>query len=256
MVPLVTADDEGAVRVLALRRPEARNAMSTAVLAALLDAVADAVGDPDVRVVVLTGSGGSFSAGADLREELDHHGRVRRMDLFCQVYEAVGTCPKPTVAAVEGACVGGGVEVAAACDVRVADATAAFRFPGAALGIPVGAAKLVGLVGLGAAKDLVLTSRTFDVDEALRIGFVQRLAPAGSALRVGLEVAGQIARNHPDAVAHLKRLFARFAALGDRIAVENDALHGLTEADGDYAALTMPDPKRTAGWPAPPAPGR
>lgn len=250
---LVTAEDDGAVRVLRFGRPEVRNAMNTALLAALLEAVAEAVGAVDVRVLVLTGSGGSFSAGADLREALDHEGRVRRMDLFCQVYEAVGTCPKPTVAAVGGPCVGGGAEVAAACDVRVADPSASFRFPGAALGIPVGAAKLVGLVGLGTAKDLVLTSRTVDAEEALRIGIVQRLAPEAGAVAVALETARAIAGNDPDAVAHLKRLFGRFSGLGDRIAVENDALHGLAEADGDYGALTMPDPKRTAGWPAPPS---
>lgn len=253
---LVSLEEHESVRVLTLARPAARNAMDTAMLGELLDALADAVAAPGVRVVVLTGAGGSFSAGADLHEDLDHRGRVRRMDLFCQVYEAVGTCPKPTVAAVAGHCVGGGAEVATACDVRVADPTASFRFPGAALGIPVGAAKLVGLVGLGAAKDLVLTSRTVDAEESLGIGLVQRLVPAGSALVGALDTAGAMAANHPDATAYLKRLFGRFSGLGDRIAVENDALHGLAEADGDYAALTMPDPKRTAAWPAAPDPRR
>ncbi|HVM00547.1 MAG TPA: enoyl-CoA hydratase/isomerase family protein [Egibacteraceae bacterium] len=247
---LVAVEDRHAVRVLTLERPEARNAMSTALLGALLDAVADAVAAEHVRVLVVGGAGGHFSAGVDLREELGHAGHVRRMDLFCQVCEAVGTCPKPTLAAVEGHCVGGGAEVAAACDVRVADPSASFRFPGAALGVPVGAAKLVGLVGLGAAKELVLTARTVDAGEALRLGFLQRLAPAGGALDVALEVAGAIAGNDPDAVTHLKRLFARFSGTGDRIAVENDALHALAEAGGDYTALTMPDPKRTAGWSA------
>lgn len=256
MVTLVRAEDHDAVRLLTLVRPAVRNAMNTALLGSLLDALADAVGDTGVRVVVITGAGGSFSAGADLHEDLDHAGRVRRMDLFCQVYEAVGTCPKPTVAAVAGPCVGGGAEVAAACDVRVGDDTAAFRFPGAALGIPVGAAKLVGLVGLGAAKDLVLTSRTVAAHEARRIGLLQRLTPPGDALGDALDTARRIAGNDADAVAHLKRLFARFSELGDRIAVENDALHALAEAAGDYTALTMPDPKRTAGWPASPAPPR
>lgn len=244
----ISVEQRGAVRVIRLQRPDARNAMNTAVVAALLDAFGDAVAAEDVRVVVVTGAGGTFSAGADLREELDHDAAVRRMDLFCQVYEAVGTCPKPTIAAVEGACVGGGVEVAAACDLRVADPTAAFRFPGAALGIPIGAAKLVGLVGLGTVKDLVLTSRTFDADEALRIGFVQRLAAAGAALDAAVDVAERIAGQHPDAVAYLKRQLDRFAAQSDRIAAENDALHALAEAGGDYAALTMPDPKRVGGW--------
>lgn len=252
----VGTEDRDAIRVLLLRRPQVRNAMNTRLLADLLDAMADAVADPAVRVVVVTGSGGSFSAGADLHEALDHDASVRRMDLFCQVYEAVGTCPKPTVAAIEGHCVGGGVEVAAACDVRVAGATASFRFPGAALGFPVGAAKLVGLVGLGAAKDLVLSSRTFDVEEAVRIGFVQRSAASGAALDVALDAAAQVAANNADAVAHLKRLFDRFSAVGDRIAVENDALHALAEAGGDYSALTMADPKRASGWPGAPDPGR
>lgn len=247
-MPLVSAADVGPVRVVTLRRPEARNAMSTALLGELLDAVAGAVRGEGVRALVLTGSGGSFSAGADLREELDHAATVRRMDLFCQVYEAVGTCPKPTVAAVEGHCVGGGAEVAAACDIRVADPTASFRFPGAALGFPVGPAKLVGLVGLGAARDLVLTARTVGVTESFRLGFVQRLADPGMALDLALEVAGTIAAHNPDAVAFLKRQFATFSGLGDRIAVENDALRAHAESGGDYGALTMPDPKRSGGW--------
>lgn len=242
----VTVEPHGELRVLRMSRPEARNAMNTAMLKGLLDALDEAVGDDQVRGVVFHGDAGSFSAGADLREELDRDGQIRRMDLFCQLYEALGTCPKPTVAAIAGHCVGGGIEVAAACDLRVADASARFRFPGASLGIPVGAAKLVGLVGLGTAKDLVLTSRTFDAEEALRIGFVQRLAEPGQALEAGLEVAGQIAANNPEAVRYLKRQFLAFSGSGDRIASENDALHAVTESGGDYTALTMPDPK--AAW--------
>lgn len=245
-MPVVHVEQRGDIRVLRMSRPDARNAMSTEMLAALLDGITDAVGDPAVAALVLTGAGGTFSAGADLREALDHAGQVRRMDLFCEVYESVGTCPKPVVAAIDGHCVGGGVEVAAASDLRVADATARFRFPGASLGIPVGAAKLVGLVGLGTAKDLVLTSRTFEVEEALRIGFVQRLAEPGEALDLALEVAGQIAAHPPEVVAYLKRQFLAFSGLGDRIQAENDALHAFTESGGDYAALTMPDPK--AAW--------
>ena len=244
MTVIVESRDD--LRVLRISRPEARNAMNTAVLMGLVDALADAVADDAVRAVVFHGDGGSFSAGADLREDLDRDGQVRRMDLFCQLYEAIGTCPKPIVAAIEGHCVGGGIEVAAACDLRVADTTARFRFPGASLGIPVGAAKLVGLVGLGAAKDLVLTSRTFDAEEALRLGFVQRLADAGGAFETALAVAGQIATQNPDAVRYLKRQFLAFSGLGDRIASENDALHAVTESGGDYTALTMPDPK--AAW--------
>jgi enoyl-CoA hydratase/carnithine racemase len=155
----------------------------------------------------------------------------------------VAAFPKPTIAAIEGHCVGGGIEVAAATDIRVADPTASFRFPGATLGIAVGAAKLVGLVGLGTAKDLVLTSRTFDAAEAWRIGFVQRLAEPGQALDLGLEVAAEIGANNPQAVAFLRRQFNTFSGLGDRVAAENDVLHALAESGGDYDAVTHADPK-------------
>jgi enoyl-CoA hydratase/carnithine racemase len=234
---LVETKDSGRARVLTMNRPQARNAMDTALLSALLDALSAAVHDDRVRVVVLAGAGGSFSAGADLREELDHAGQLRRIELFCEVYEAVAGCVKPTIAAVAGHCVGGGVEVAAACDLRVADSSAQFRFPGAALGIPVGAAKLVGLVGLGAAKDLVFTSRTFDAGEAERIGFVQRRVAEGDALDAALETAEQIAANHPQALAYLKRQFGRFSGLPDHVAAENDGLRAITEARGDYRSL-------------------
>ena len=231
-----------AATILAFDRPGARNAMNTALLEQLLDALAAAAADEDVPAVVFTGTGGVFSAGADLREELDHDGSVRRMDLFCQVYEAVATFPKPTVAAIEGHCVGGGIEVAAAADIRVADPTASFRFPGATLGIAVGAAKVIGLIGLGAAKDLVLTSRTFGTDEAWRLGFVQRIADPGAALATALAVVGEITANNPAAVSYLRRQFLAFTGLADRVAAENDVLHALAEAGGDYNAVTMPNP--------------
>ncbi len=244
---LVEVTDHGPVRVLTMSRPEARNAMNTALLAALLDALGEAVAARSVGAIVLTGAGGAFSAGADVREPLGYEGRLRRTDLFAEVYEAVATGPLPTVAAIAGACVGGGAELAASCDLRVAEPSASFRFPGAVLGIPVGPAKLVGLVGLGAAKDLVLTGRTADAEEAARIGLVQRLVAPGDALPTAVQVATEIARNNADAVRYLKRQFDRFSGLGDRIAAENDALHAHAEAGGDFAALIAEKPG-VGGW--------
>lgn len=239
---MIAIERTDAATILTFDRPGARNAMNTALLEQLLDALAAAAADDDVPAVVFTGAGGVFSAGADLREELDHDGSVRRMDLFCQVYEAVATFPKPTVVAIEGHCVGGGIEIAAAADIRVADPTASFRFPGATLGIAVGAAKVIGLIGLGAAKDLVLTSRTFGTDEAWRLGFVQRIADLGAALPAALAVVGEISANNPAAVSYLRRQFLAFTGLADRVAAENDVLHALAEAGGDYNAVTMPNP--------------
>ncbi|WP_370325620.1 enoyl-CoA hydratase/isomerase family protein [Euzebya sp.] len=241
--------DGPAVRTITMSRPEARNAMSTALLAQLLDAVADAVADDAVGVIVIAGDAGHFSGGADLKEPLDVTGEARRMELFGHVYQAVATCPKATIAALQGACVGGGAEVAVATDIRVAARDTRIRFPGAAVGYPVGPAKLVGLVGLGQAKDLVLTSKTIDAVEAHRIGIVQRLAD-GDPLPLAHEVAAAVASNHSHTVTYLKAQFDRFSGLGDRVAAENDALHALAEAGGDYTALTAPNPKTSSGWSA------
>lgn len=247
-VPCTAATDR-VIRTITLSRPTVRNAMNIPLLGELLDVLADAVNDAAVAAVVLTGDAGHFSAGADLKEVLDHTGQVRRMELFGQVYEAVATCPKATVAAVGGACVGGGAEVAVAADIRVAGTDAVFRFPGAAMGYPVGPAKLIGLVGLGQAKDLVLTGKTIDVVEAHRIGIVQRLT-SGDPFAAALEVTQQITGNNLHALTYMKAQFDRFGGLGDRVQAENDALHALAEAGGDYTALSAPNPKTTSGWSA------
>lgn len=229
---LVRSDDHGPVRVLELSRPAARNAMSTPLVERLLDAVGDAADDGDVRAIVLTGADGHFSAGADVKEPLDHAGVQRRMELFGALSAALAACPTPTIAAVHGACVGGGMEAAAAADIRVADPTARFRVAGAAMGYPVGAAKLVGLVGLGTAKDLALTGRTVDAEEALRVGLVQRLAEPGGARARAVGVGEEIAANHAGAVVALKGQFAEFSGLGDRVAAENDAVRALLDGGG------------------------
>lgn len=242
-------DPDRVIRTITMSRPAARNAMNTPMLMELLDHLTDAVNAERVAVLVLTGDAGHFSGGADLKESMDRAAQVRRMELFSQVYETVATCPKATVAAVQGACVGGGAEVAVSADIRVAGHDLVMRFPGASLGFPVGAAKLVGLVGLGQAKDLVLTTRSIDVDEAFRLGIIQRVVD-GDPLRAAIEVAQVIAGNDAHAVTYLKAQFDRFSGLGDRVAAENDGLHALAEAGGDYTALTAPNPKTTSGWSA------
>ncbi len=121
-----------------------------------------------------------LSAGADVKEELDEEGKVRRMQLFADVYDQIVAFPKPTIAACHGDVVGGGAEIAVACDMRIGGSNLRMRFPGAALGVPVGPARLVTLCGLAAAKYLLLSSRTVGADEALRLGLVNRVAPAAS----------------------------------------------------------------------------
>ena len=190
-------DGQG-VAVLRLQRPQSRNAIDTQMLLELLEHLAVARGDEEVRVLVISSSDHmGLSAGADVKEELDEEDRVRRMQLFAGLYDAIVALPKPTIAACHGDVVGGGAEIAIACDMRVGGSNLRLRFPGAALGVPVGPARLVTLCGLAAAKYLLLSSRTIGADEALRLGLVNRVAPAAATEDAALELAVEIAAHPP-----------------------------------------------------------
>ncbi len=179
------------VALLRLDRPEARNAINTAMLEQMLAHLASARDDDEARVVVISSSDHmGLSAGADVREQLDAAGNVRRMELFSQLYDALTGFAKPTVAACHGACVGGGAEIAVACDLRVGGSNLRLRFPGAALGVPVGPARLVTLCGLSVAKYLLLTSKEVDADTAYRWGLVHKVAPAARTEEAALQLAG------------------------------------------------------------------
>jgi enoyl-CoA hydratase/carnithine racemase len=214
------AVEEG-VAIVRLERPQARNAISTQMLLELLEHLAVARGDEAVRVLVISSADNlGLSAGADVREQLDAEGKVRRMQLFADLYDQVVDFPKPTVAACHGDVVGGGAEIAVACDMRVGGANLRMRFPGAALGVPVGPARLVTLCGLAAAKYLLLSSRTVAADEALRLGLVNRVAPAAGTERAALELAAEVAAHPPEAVAQLKRMLHEWDDVVGRSAAE------------------------------------
>ncbi|HEU5105957.1 MAG TPA: enoyl-CoA hydratase/isomerase family protein, partial [Solirubrobacterales bacterium] len=124
--------DEQGIAVIRLNRPQARNAISTQMLLELLEHLAVARGDEAVRVVVISSADHlGLSAGADVREQLDDEGKVQRMQLFADLYDGVVDFPKPTIAACHGDVVGGGAEIAVACDLRVGGANLRLRFPGA-----------------------------------------------------------------------------------------------------------------------------
>jgi enoyl-CoA hydratase len=205
------------VGLLRLERAEARNAMSTSMLADLLSHLASARDDDELRVLVLSSNDPeAFSAGADVREQLDAEAAVRRMEMFADLYDQLTGFPKPTIAACHGVCVGGGAEVAVACDLRVAGENLKLRFPGAALGVPVGPARLVSLCGLSVAKDLLLTSRVVGAEEAHRWGLVHRVVAADSAETAALELAAEIAAHPPEALGWVKRMLHLHDGIEDR----------------------------------------
>jgi enoyl-CoA hydratase/carnithine racemase len=215
------AVDGQGVALLRLERPEARNAIDTQMLVELLAQLASARDDDAVRVLVISSSDQmGLSAGADVKERLDEEGKVRRMQLFADLYDAIVAFSKPTIAACHGDVVGGGAEIAVACDMRVGGANLRLRFPGAALGVPVGPARLVTLCGLATAKYLLLTSRTVGADEALRLGLVNRVSPAAGTEEAALELAATVAANPPEAVARLKRMLHEWDDIEGRSRIE------------------------------------
>ncbi len=213
----------GTVHVVTMERPAARNALDTALITGLVDAFHEVARDPQLRGVLLTGAGGAFSAGADVHEVVADGGR-RRMELLTTLYEQLTHLRVPTAAAVEGPAVGGGAELAGACDLRVAATSATFRFPGADFGVPIGMARTVGQVGLSVAKDWVLSGRDVPAAEAEARGFVQRLVAEGDAVGAALAWLEQVAGRDPDTVALLKRLFNDHGGVRDRVAFEHDLL--------------------------------
>jgi enoyl-CoA hydratase/carnithine racemase len=177
--------------------------------------------DEAVRVLVISSNDHlGLSAGADVREELDEDGRVRRMQLFADLYDQLTAFPKPTVAACHGSVVGGGAEIAVACDLRVAGSNLRMRFPGGELGVPVGPARLVSLCGLSVAKYLLLSARNVSADEALRMNLVHRVAPAARTEEAALKLAAEVAAHPPEAVATLKRMLHEWDGVVERSAEE------------------------------------
>src|SRR4029077_16169389 len=219
--------DERQVVLIRLERQKARNAINTQMLEEMLAHLDRAKGDEDVRVLVISSNDHlGLSAGADVKEELDEDGRVRRMELFAELYDELTAFPKPTVAACHGAVVGGGAEIAVACDLRVGGSNLRMRFPGAELGVPVGPARLVTLCGLSTAKYLLLTSRSVSADEAPRMGLVHRAAPAGAAAGAALGLAAEVAAHPPEAVARLKAMLHRWDGVVERSAEQGRGAGG------------------------------
>ena len=201
----------GGVAEVTLSRPAAMNAVSTAMAGELTRACAEVAADPAALVVVLSAAGErAFCAGADLKERsgMTDADLLRQRHAIRGVFGALLALPQPAVAAVHGFALGGGCELALSCDLVVADETAVFGLPEVTVGlVPGGGGTQLALrrLGAGRAADLVLTGRKVGIDEAMRIGLVDRRVPAGRDGWAALELAGQIAANSPVAVRAAKR---------------------------------------------------
>lgn len=213
--------DDG-IEVIRLDRPDVRNAMDTAMLAELGSALTELAADDALRALVFsTTSERALCAGADVGEQLDHAAGVARMEAFARLYAAVEAFPAPTIAVCVGNVVGAGAELACGCDLRVGGDNLKLVFPGARLGVPVGPARLVPLVGLGKAKELIFTGRVVGADEADALGLLARRATPEGAEAAALQLAREIAAHPPEGLRHLKGLFRAYEGTEDRVAREN-----------------------------------
>lgn len=236
----VSLEIEGAIALIGLNRPAKRNAISDTLLASLEARIGEA--QRRARAIVIFGHGPCFCAGLDLSEhrartaaDVFHHSRG-----WHRVFRILREGPVPAIAAVHGACVGGGLELAAACHIRVADATAGFALPEGTRGIFVGGGATVHVARLlGAARmaDMMLTGRTLDAAAAERVGLVTYVEPAGAALSRARELAARVADAAPLTVMGVLQALPR--------------IQDMSEADGLFVeslvaalAQTAPEAER------------
>lgn len=240
--PLVDARTEAGVRVLTLRREAKLNALS----AALEQALAEALAQDEVRnaaCVVLTGSGRAFSAGADV-DELQERTPEAVLAYYAAtggVYEQLAALPQPTLSAIGGYCLGGGLELALATDFRIADETAVFGFPEVSLGIlpsSGGTERVTRLLGPARAKELILLRPRIDAHEALACGLVSEVVPAGEALDRALALAHQL--------AELPRLAASVAKQAIDAVPESSHAVGILIERLAYATLAQTEDAQAA----------
>lgn len=201
MTPPIRLETAPPLAEIVLNQPERRNALSVDMWAAIPGMVAAANADPDVKLILIHGGdAGAFAAGADISEFETIYATTESAKASGQriadALEAIEASEKPVIAAIEGACVGGGVSLAMAADLRVAGADAKFGVTPGKLGLvyPAGdTRRLLAAIGPGAAKDILFTGRIFPAAEAKSIGLVDRLVDAGTALAAARQWAGEIA---------------------------------------------------------------
>ena len=197
------------IAILTINRPEALNALSIDVLRELEQLISQAEEAQNVYVLIITGAGRAFVAGADIGQMKDLvPNDAKNFGKFgSSVFSKIEAISKPVIAAVNGFALGGGCELAMACDIRIAGTKAKFGQPEVSLGIIPGfggTQRLPRIVGLAKAKELIYTAQTVDAEEALRIGLVNRVVPDEELMEVAMEVAGKIAQNAQIAVRQSK----------------------------------------------------
>jgi enoyl-CoA hydratase len=232
----VIYERRGAAAIITIDRQERRNAIDGPTAELIAAAYDEFTSDDDAHVLVITGAGGvSFCAGADLKAIESFAGRLDDSRGPLGISRVIS--PKPTIAAISGWCLAGGLELALWCDLRIATQQSALGFPERRWGVPLvdgGTQRLPRIVGLGRALDMILTGRIVDADEALSMGLVTEVVPAGRQLERALEYAEALAR------------FPQDTMLADRRAAIEGI--GLTFEEGLRLEARNGEPTQATAW--------
>jgi enoyl-CoA hydratase len=227
---LTLAVEDGVAR-LTLNRPEKHNALSRALIDELHSALGELEARSDIRAAVISGGGGkAFAAGADISELRERTRDDAFLGINGRLFSRLEAFPWPTIAAIEGFALGGGCELALACDLRVAGRKAKLGQPEVNLGIVAGAGatyRLARQVGLGRARELLFTGKILSAEEAERIGLVERVVDAGRAEEEALAIAKTISEKAPLAIRLTK---AALSAYGRNLTAEGPLIAELAQA--------------------------
>ncbi len=225
--------DDGAIGLITLNRPERHNALTLSMWQQFAASARALGADSATRVIVVRGAGErAFASGADLHELATHRqtpdGAAAYHEAVEDAFAALASVAQPVIAMIHGYCIGGGCELAVACDLRIADDRARFGIPATKLGIVLGVdelRRLVNLVGIAGAKEILFTARQFDAHDALRSGLVNQVVAAEVLEETVLTTARQIVANAPSAISAAKSLLdaiGREMAAGDLVALQRD----------------------------------
>jgi len=207
----IRTDRDGPALVITFNRPVRRNAIAVATMREIMQALDEAAAEDAVRAVIFTGGPDYFSAGADLNDALAIEGAKDGVDYFKRWHALTGameTLDKPVLAAIEGFCLTGGLELALACDIRIAGAGASFAITSARIGTVAGAGgtqRLPRIVGQAKALELLFAAEPIDAEEAYRIGLINRLAVAGEALETAEAMVRLYQERAPMSLGFAKR---------------------------------------------------
>ena len=250
---LILTEIKGRVALLTLNRPEAMNALNTALMLELMDTLEEMDADEGVGAIVLTGSQRAFAAGADIKEMADASSVEMLLKGHISPFDRITKIGKPIIAAVSGWCLGGGNELAMSCDMIVASESAQFGQPEINLGVIPGAGgtqRLTRAVGKALAMEVVLNDRKLSAAEARRYGLVNRVLPVERYLEEALALAAEIAARAPLALRMGKEAVNRAfeTHLADGIAEERQAFYFLFSSEDQKEGMRAFAEKRKPQW--------